>query len=193
MAQIEGWGHIDGKWVGPEDRSWTVRAHWGVVDGRAECIGVSLWKGVKPRDDGRYDELPGGVAPIRTTDLRNVPVAGLIAKLRAAMFTRDRTFRARAAELLPAELFPVSKLPDPLGTARPGRYPDSHWAAVARVYEEEWQERDDPTKAVAEHFDIPYSTASKHVARARDLGLLPRLGQGRAGTSTRKPRRKKAK
>jgi hypothetical protein len=138
--------------------------------------------------------LAGGPDAIRTTDLRGIPVATLIAKLRSAALARDKAFRAGVAELLSATndetLGQLQALPDRLGSPRRGRYPDDHWSTVAKVYEEAWQGRDDPTAAVAEHFDLPHSTAAKHVARARDLGLLPRLGQGRPGTASRRSRKK---
>ena len=48
-----------------------------------------------------------------------------------------------------------------------------HYRQVAEVYDEAIDAGDPPTQAVAETFDVPYTTAARWVRRARDLGLLP--------------------
>jgi hypothetical protein len=200
---MEGYGHTDGRWRSGSD-PWTVRAYWGVVDGRVECIGVGLWKGCEPNPDGHYELLPGGASPIRATDLRNVPIAGLVTKLRKAAMARDESFRTQVAQLV-ANASPETS-DDVLNALRSlgaiparsvktaGRYVEAHWSAVAAVYSQAWQKGENPTRAVQEHFStgklMPYSTASKWVARARDEGMLPRLGQGVAGGPTAKRSRK---
>lgn len=52
-------------------------------------------------------------------------------------------------------------------------HPPEHYQQVAEVYDEAIDEGDPPTQAVAEAFDVPYTTAARWVRRARVLGLLP--------------------
>lgn len=53
------------------------------------------------------------------------------------------------------------------------RHATSHYEQVAEVYDEALDAGDPPTRAVAETFDVPYTTAARWVRRTRDLGLLP--------------------
>jgi hypothetical protein len=55
---------------------------------------------------------------------------------------------------------------------RPGR-PIEHYRQVAEIYDEALEVGEPPTQAVADAYDVPYSTAARWVRRARDLGCLP--------------------
>ncbi|MFJ7525195.1 hypothetical protein ACIQ1S_09730 [Streptomyces griseus] len=52
------------------------------------------------------------------------------------------------------------------------RLTSEHLAQVAAIYREALKEGSGPTRAVANHFDIPHSTAAKWVGRARSQGHL---------------------
>lgn len=53
------------------------------------------------------------------------------------------------------------------------RHASEHYEQVAEVYDEAIDAGDPPTLAVAESFDVPYTTAARWVRRCRALGLLP--------------------
>lgn len=53
-----------------------------------------------------------------------------------------------------------------------GHAPD-HYEQVAEVYDEALEAGDPPTQAVAEAFDVPYTTAARWIRRCRQLGVLP--------------------
>lgn len=53
------------------------------------------------------------------------------------------------------------------------RHASEHYEQVAEVYDEALDAGDPPTLAVAEAFDVPYTTAARWVRRSRALGLLP--------------------
>lgn len=55
---------------------------------------------------------------------------------------------------------------------RPGR-PLEHYEQVAEIYDEALEVGEPPTQAVADAYDVPYSTAARWVRRARALGCLP--------------------
>jgi transposase len=67
-------------------------------------------------------------------------------------------------------------------------HPPEHYRQVAEVYDEALEAEDPPTRAVAEAFSVPYSTAARWVRRTRALGLLPPPQAGLAlGNTTTSP------
>lgn len=68
----------------------------------------------------------------------------------------------------------------PLGKRR-GRLTDEHFQEVAAVYRAAWKRGDSPTKAVADHFDRPHSTAADWVLRARRKDFLGESDGTRGG------------
>lgn len=55
-----------------------------------------------------------------------------------------------------------------------------HLQSVVAVYREALGQGHGPTRAVADHFGIPHTTAAKWVGRARKHGLLPATRKGYA-------------
>lgn len=69
----------------------------------------------------------------------------------------------------------------PVSERRPRtRITDNHLIAVANVYTDADDAGGAPTRAVADRFDVPHSTAAKWVGRARKQGLLPAAEGGAA-------------
>jgi hypothetical protein len=63
------------QWPDPEAGPWFVGVHWRDVDGRPECIGMNLWRGVGVGGE----EIPGRTAsPITATALRELKPNALI-------------------------------------------------------------------------------------------------------------------
>lgn len=56
------------------------------------------------------------------------------------------------------------------------RITDDHLIDVANVYDAADAAGQGPTRAVADHFDVPHSTAAKWVGRARQRRFLPPVG-----------------
>lgn len=57
-----------------------------------------------------------------------------------------------------------------------------HLAKVADVYAVALAEGEPPTRAVADHFEVPHSTAAKWVTRTREIGLLAATTPGRSAS-----------
>lgn len=68
-------------------------------------------------------------------------------------------------------------------------HPPEHYAQVAEVYDEALEVDDPPTRAVAEAFAVPYSTAARWIRRARQLGHLPSPVPGMARGNRPPPER----
>lgn len=172
-------------WPDPRRGPWLIEATFGTVDGRAECIGVSIrshrdtwvatddWlKGILPAGSGPEAAAEGSPDPLPITSqvLRSVPLLKIAADLRQQwadeVITAGRaTERAIRAWKRPRDRASIS-LED-----------------VARVYRDAWTRGASPTLTVADTFHISRSAASKRVARARSAGLLPATRQGRASAS----------
>jgi hypothetical protein len=150
-------------WPNARTGPWKVELHWAVVDDRAECIGVTVTSDYEPAR-GKGARL----RPLRTTEWREINPSTFIEE--------DR----QLAEILPpiqAETYrkPPGMSADTLAMLR----------EVARVYRAAGRK---PTKAVADHFTITDSAAAKRVARAREIGLLPKSRSGVAVTRRRRAR-----
>ena len=179
-------------------RQWFARARWLEIDGRTECVGIELWKGVRPSEDGSAVlGLTGDrVAPITSADLKDIPVATVLRTLWAVQSRRlegiagsaeaaaGRRARRSASWGLDAEDEITKRLhahADGLreqvrrGKRREGT---EHLSAVATIYREAEAARRNPTKTVADAFACAPSTAARWVGQARKAGLLPTTTRG---------------
>lgn len=192
------------RWPDSRRGPWTIRIHWASVGDRPECVGLELWKGCG-EDDGSISPLPGtSPGRIEAGDLRRIPLGQVIADERAKKAKDEARGRHQAAairskmadeeledperQIVARWLETVADLPPYFDKRVGGRYPADHWRNVAEVYSAAWRGGRNPTEAVAEAFGLPYSTAAKHVARARAEGHLGRVSRGRPGGITKKRR-----
>lgn len=177
-------------WPDPRLGPWWVALKWVKIGSSVECVGVELWNGVHPAEDtasspGIEVQLLDGCqpGPIGTTELRKLPLSALIEDRRRSATT---LFRALGDAVAPASLEEerryrrgadmVEQKKSHLG--RPRQYDDSHYAEVASVYSEAWQQGADPTSTVARKWVVNKSTAAKWVRKCRDLKLLPETRRG---------------
>ncbi|MDP9389118.1 MAG: hypothetical protein M3Q48_14665 [Actinomycetota bacterium] len=196
-------------WPDPARGPWYVVAHWSEIDGRPECVGLEVWKGVFPAENDDRDNLvvvkgrrPEG---IKSTDLRTIPLASVL----DALWELQRRQEAKANELSaqavadiaagkvktkgdPAKVLATAgqilAQPDVYAPKRRKSGADrEHFAEVAAVYADAAKSpRPRPTEAVKNHFKVSHSTATKWVAQARRLGLLPATTPGRPSSATTK-------
>lgn len=193
------------RWPDPDAGPWFITGRWVEVDGRPECIGLSMWKGVEPVPlDAGYTAIDSTkpLEGISGTDLKQIPVTTVISQLWqkqreyetfAAEWTKERLNAIGAGESEPWDEHEVPTLTayveEPESRpftqmAKPKRrkIDDRQWFAdVARVYAEAYLNHQYPTQAVAEHFHVAPSTAAKWVGRARVLGFLDKTSKGRPG------------
>jgi hypothetical protein len=76
-----------------------------------------------------------------------------------------------AVPFSPAAGMELAEPPQP-AVGKRYRITDAHLADVANVYTKARENGQGPTRAVADHFDVPHSTAAKWVGHARTAGLL---------------------
>jgi hypothetical protein len=127
-------------WTDARERSWTTTLRWRLLpSGRCECVGFAI------SSDEETDIVTRSL-------LREVPLGWLVQKMRPGPpGVRD--------DPTAAEMPKVSR--------RTGRLGLRHYEQVARVYSRAFYAGDPPTKAVAETFDVPYSTAARWVRKCR--------------------------
>ena len=179
------------EWTDPNGKHWMVDTYWSNVDGRQECIGLTL------RSFGIIDEKrklarpvreAEGVHPLRAEVLRGALTMGVIDQRRSKVVefldyaaNADHMKRYQTAEVatLRAEFAagPRRRITGADGAPMPTA---DALAEVARVYREAWQVGANPTAAVADVFTLSRSAAAKRVARAREAGLLPPTTRGQA-------------
>jgi hypothetical protein len=172
------------------------------VDGRPECVGIELWKGVQRERPGVTIRF-ARAAPIGGLDLRSLPLADVLSELwadqraradqsRVLVLRRIREIEAAGeehSEERVAVLLKYLRSLIPLNSERPSgvnSHDTEHFRTVADVY---GQARRAPTKAVQEHFDCSYSTATKWVAQARRLGFLNKTTPGLASRGRSRQRK----
>jgi hypothetical protein len=193
-----------------------VTLHWGIVEGRMECVGLALVSPDEPSEKSMAGPTPASGArtrPLLTTVLRRFPFGELVDRQRQQAYRELREALAVDAsgyEPIPGlEHVPFfsterraarettirrMRLREPLAAyeaaekGRGGRpsYPPQHFEQVATVYAEAHAAGKPPTKAVAMRFGITRSAAAKQVSRARDLGFLGETNPGRAGGVVRR-------
>jgi transposase len=61
---------------------------------------------------------------------------------------------------------------------------DAFSEEVAGVYRAAWESGENPTQAVAKHFEKPYSTAARWVGEARKRGFLGPADGSRGGEAS---------
>lgn len=183
--------------VGGEPGS--VELHMDLINQRYECIGVTVWSGVRPsvpdkrRRLSDIEDIGDGPRPLTAAALR-VPFAAILQNARRAM---HEEYAARTA------VDGSKRARDQRAGKRPGDDPVldalfaganqgprrrshdlAHWEEVARVYSEAWKAGIvPPREAVRQHFHISASMAGKwiHKLRREPLCLLPPTTPGKAG------------
>lgn len=181
-------GSVGTPWPDPLKGPWTVTAHFALVNGRSECVGLDVrsFKMVQRVDDegqsrAEYRVQPWAKPqPVTGAVLRSLPVAGIarvlrqdladLAHWRAADQSLDKRTRgmlAKRAGELPETTYRV--------------HSQEHYEQVAEVYAKAYRRGEYPTKAVAEELKATRSAAAKWVARARALGLLGETEKTKAG------------
>ena len=157
----------------PIDGPYVLAITEAVIDGRLECVGVTVSSDTSLKD----------LAPVTTSSLR-IPLNDILSRIRTPLhplFDHTQYKRTTMDEIKEAK-----KTTDTI-KAGPGRPPlaASHYASVARTYRLAHSQGLPPTKAVSQRFCIGKSTAAKRIARARDLGLLGPATKGKPGEATR--------
>jgi hypothetical protein len=168
-----------------------ITIHLAAINGRLECVGFLIGH---LRDEIPDEGAPPGYLrepqPITASTFRGIP-AGRLIDWTIGQIPRDdlvewaasdpdawlegyRDMPAWAADALEA-------LEQPGGGKRGGRPPIPFETLVeaAAVYRQAFATTS-PRKAVAKHFSISDSQASKYITRARKEGLLPPTQRGRA-------------
>jgi hypothetical protein len=198
------------RWEDPRRGPWGIQAMWVHINGRPECVGLTLWRGADQGDNSHdsYVPIPGQkLRPITATTVAELPIARIIDELRDAAREHWRTMYATAVSAvakagveLPSELlFPSTSFEEgePRRPGAPRRYAGEHFEQVAEVYLAAWQAGRRPTQAVADAFGVSRTTAAKWISRARNSDLLTAGEQGKpgaaAGPALVKARRRRAK
>lgn len=161
-------------WPDPMTGPFWIGLYWAPVDGRNECVGVTIFRGAwldTSTDSPELELLPGeALQPLHSTDLR-IPLNRLAREHHEWATDLD----GEAGEIARHIRGWTDNLPTVAG------WPPDHLATVAQVYRAAWQANQHPTKAVAEHFNVSKSAAAKWVGRCRAPGvrLLPPTERGR--------------
>ena len=160
-----------------DDPAWIISLSWGLVDGRYEVYGFDM----RPAPMCSWATYKG---PLTATLLRSVPLGTLIEEGRryqiayenemVADLEGDQKFRESFIEtgsdpddVLRSSVRELEVLTNPPARSR---YNEDHWRRVTAVYDRAGSA---PTRAVAEHFGVPRSTAGKWVSNCRKKRLLP--------------------
>lgn len=166
-----------GRWPDSERGPWQVTLTWRWFEGRAECSGFAL---------APVDETCN---PISATLLRKVPLMRLVADARRQRFEdaggallealddgQDIDLSRRLEESLRAS----SASWEPRRPGRPATLSREHYNDVAQVYSAAHVLGAPPLVAVQQRWHVARPTASRWVAAARSLDLLPATDKGRA-------------
>lgn len=159
VAQL---GRTEFRWPQPEGPH-LVSAVWAEVDGRPACVSLEI-TGV----DGAQVAIGAQVLRDLGPELarRGRGHAEWVEKVASKVDVEVERRRHQ-------ELLALVRSED--RRSRPGPDPRrnlEHYGAVALLYARAHAEGRPPTQAVADHFDVPRSTAASWVGRARTLGLL---------------------
>lgn len=210
-ADPEGFtAHVRTGWNGiePDEDSWPERLGPARMEfgGRSYPASFELWvqRDAEPGpfvrlalllDTGRHVHLMGIGSLIRGVDA-DVALAQLLAvrhpidwwKTRALLelTVHDAARRLPDSPTVPPdvwnplleELQDVARIPQ---RRRRDRLTPQRLEQVANVYRAAWRAGGNPTRAVAEHFSKPYSTASRWVVAARKSGALGPADGSRGG------------
>jgi hypothetical protein len=193
--------------------------HFGVVDGRPECVGIEVGALTQPEDIETYSSeerrhwrlrpgrvLDGPLRPISAEQLRGLGLGVEVRETLRQWSGEVRHLGFGDFEMPSGEAVPrrwrlearqrlLLTQPEPR-PGRPRRYDRQHFEQVARVYLEGEALNRTPTRHVARSFGVSQSTAAKWVQRCRYdpefAGLLPPTTRGRPTKGTTKARRKLA-
>jgi hypothetical protein len=162
---------------------WTLHFLYAVVEDRVEWVGLTV-----ERAEGKHPR------PLEHQVFRSIRFSDLADRGRRRLLREHPELLPKSQSRL--EGLPALSKPRQDEPTHPRRYAEDHYADVTETYLRAWRRNDPPTRAVAEHFRVPHSTASKWVRKARDLGLLSQTTSGKpsggmvyaegrsAGTST---------
>lgn len=166
---------------------WRVVVHWGWVEGRLECTGIGV------------TQDHGGPVPLTAATLRRLKLGDVVRRARQKRYDEEggsllAAYRAAEAgdqenqHLLevvsPSLIESVAQSVEPFVVRRPGRpkeYDDEHYRSVAHIYSEALAAGLPPLQAVVRKWHASQATASRWVARARELGMLPKTTPGKVG------------
>lgn len=175
-------------------RRYLVVLYWELYEGRYEVHGVELRSIRRPSEWGEEDyesllrtpiDEPVQPAPVTSATLRHLPLRK-VANRHLADARRMTSIVVRRGGLDTQRKERERRLRELEGMKTRGRrgLGSSYYAEVAEVYDRaRFEGRRDPARAVAEWLGgepvaylkggmSNYATASKHVARARKLGLI---------------------
>jgi hypothetical protein len=171
----------------------TLHLEW--IEGRWECVGVDVRAAELNEDLGtpRPWEAPPLIPPaiVTTSVLRSIPLAKLLEKHFVGMKSSS-TGPDMDGTIYTVE-HDYTAGPRSHKGGRPPKYDPEHFAEVARIYREALGNRKTPTRAVARHFKTSHTAAAKWVAKARELGLLPKTTRGKARVIQPAKRRRQVK
>lgn len=215
LVELTDWTAEGIRWPDPKKGPWYLRGRWAQGTDRPECIGLEIWKGAEPSQEPEVFLFGNEVTPIEGSDLRALPLGQLLRMLwevqrEAAAEAADTLTKRRRLYLDVSRRHPerewfgmgdLAALGDDIADAkatagtqrRRKKWDDEeHFAQVAAVYQQAVVGRLPPTKTVAETLHCSYATATKWVARARELGLLAKTSPGRPsrGTTTTKGKKR---
>ncbi|MHB1988905.1 MAG: hypothetical protein ACYCSF_13145 [Acidimicrobiales bacterium] len=188
MADVEILTTTEQRWPG-KDGPWTLRLTFAIVDDRPGVVAVELYAVDTPRIKKAVSGWPGllikpaATSSITTTGIR-VPLAEMLSNYLATRRGRDAIISASPG--LPASLRKETtsrRQQSALakrGPGRPALYGPDHYKEVAAIYTDALRSGRTPTAAVARQKQVSQSAATKWVANARGLGLLPQTAKGKA-------------
>jgi len=184
MRDVEYLGEHSGyEWEDSQGNWWGVDTHWVMLDGRAECVGLTVRSFALQGPEGKRRARPirsgGDVVPVRATTLRELSLREVLDQARRAVVGFMTDLPRGALGLSSAERRRIEKT----FAARPqiGRPP-----LTLEVLEEAAEAYRTggrtPIRAVQEKQGLTYSAADSRVRAARKAGLLPpaaRAGKGK--------------
>ena len=206
-------GVDDRRWPDPVSGPWVLRLVFGLLGDRPGVVSVQLYA-ADPEEIKRAARTAGAAKalasnPWRTEwagspDLpapRQLTTSGIrlpLAELTAEYVASLPGLHEEAASLSPEWKGFAAKVSRQLertpatrrGPGRPASYDRRYYERVAEVYTRALREGRPPTKSVAEEMaGGSKSAATKWVAKARDLGLLPKTAKGKAAAWPVRPKR----
>lgn len=164
--------------------TWLLITHWQMLRGRLEVVGMQMWSvepfvpDVAKPFRGMHAQFPDP-APVTTAVLRDLKFGGYADVARAKALDVAKWVASPRGESLGSAAQTYAGRLVGTGTRRQ-RYTESHYREVAQVYRSAYRASMRPTQAVARHFGATDSAAAKWVAKARELGYLPKTTAGRA-------------
>jgi len=151
------------RWPDEAFGPWECVVDWTVIDGRAECTGLTTrWVGDRAT-----------AQPITVRQLRRIPIGELIDRARsehAQLLLEIETLEPRGSTRSSQQRSALDAAPRRRG--RPRQITDEDLKQVARVYEAAYADGASPTIAVANELNLSHSAAGARVRRARDAGHL---------------------